>query len=181
MRILSLWQPHASACLCLHPDGAAKRNETRPWSTGYRGAVLIHATKRKVIAELIRYSCLWGWCGALSPLGLRMGGDRALDDLLPFGAVIGVVDLVDCRPTDSFTVGELDTVRLPAGESLPALGWTERQMGNYSPGRFGLVFANPRLLPEPIPWSSRQGKLLDVPAELESAVRGALTHGGSRT
>lgn len=174
MKLLSLWQPHASACLCLHPVGAAKGVETRPWDTDYRGPVLIHATKRRILAELIQYSCRWSWCGALAPLGLRMGGPAGLDELLPFGAVLGLVDLVDCRPTASFTVGELDTVRMPEGEDLPALGWTERQMGDYTPGRYGLVFARPRPLARPVPWSSRQGKLLGVPDELERRVLAAL-------
>jgi hypothetical protein len=89
---------------------------------------------------------------------------KAVRQALPFGAVIAVCNLVDCLPTDStFCLPgvfddhqELDTPQ-------------ERAFGNYAPGRFGLVTANMRRLREPIPFKSRQGKLLgwEPPANLE--------------
>lgn len=47
MKALSLWQPWAT----LIANGA-KQIETRSWSTSYRGPILIHAAKRKVLKEL---------------------------------------------------------------------------------------------------------------------------------
>lgn len=146
VRGLSLTQPWATACAL-----GSKRIETRSWSTRYRGPVAIHASKRYGVYELIHQQCCWNWNGALWPTGFRMGSKANLDEVLPFGAIVGVVNLVDCRPTESFTVGELDVPRSPDCERSSLYQWTERQLGDYSPGRFGFVLENPRLLREPLP------------------------------
>lgn len=151
MRAISLWQPWASAVAL-----GSKRIETRHWPTDYRGPLAIHAAKRKVLGELIHYGAFWNWQGALRGTGASFGGPR-LDEVLPFGAVIAVATLADCRPTESFTVGELDTHRYPEGDNGHLYAWTERQMGNFEPGRFGWVLTDVKLLPEPIPFIGRQG------------------------
>ena len=147
MKVLSLWQPWASAVAV-----GAKRVETRSWRTTYRGLIAIHAAKRRVIGELIYFRSCWNWCGALASLGVTMGNGPTLDHLLPFGAVVAVADLVDCLPTDSFTVGLLD--RKHGQEPYQ---WTERQMGDFSPGRYGWVFENIRALAKPLPMCGHQG------------------------
>jgi hypothetical protein len=43
MKAISLWQPWASAIAL-----GWKKNETRHWSTDYRGPLLIHAAKKIV-------------------------------------------------------------------------------------------------------------------------------------
>ncbi len=49
----------------------------------------------------------------------------------------------------------------------------ERAFGNYQPGRYSLVTANMRRLRDPIPFKSRQGKLLDweAPTNVEEMVK----------
>lgn len=152
MRAISLWQPWASAVAL-----GSKRVETRHWPTNYRGPLAIHAAKRKVLGELIHYGAHWGWQGAF--YALRTGDKWVeFDKSLPFGSIVAVCTLVDCRPTESFTVGELDLMRFPETADAPHLyGWTERRMGNFSPGRFGWVLSDVRPLPEPIPFVGRQG------------------------
>jgi activating signal cointegrator 1 len=161
MRAISLWQPWASAIAV-----GAKRVETRSWSTSYRGRFAIHAAKRLNIGELIHFSCCWNWCGALQPTGLVMGGGSKLDRLLPFGALVATARLVDCRPTGSFTLDELDAPREPQGINAPHLyRWTERQMGDFGLGRFGWILEDVRPLEVPVPWRGAQG-FFNVPDEV---------------
>lgn len=163
MKGISLWQPWASA-MALN----SKRIETRHWSTNVRGTVAIHAAQRLNKGELIFLKCSWGWCGALQSIGAKFGGPP-LWDLLPFGAIVAIGELVDCRPSESFTIGELDNPRYPHGDTGQLYGWTERQMGDYSLGRFGWVFDNVRRLKQPIPFKGMQG-FFHVPDELFGGV-----------
>jgi hypothetical protein len=142
----------------------SKRVETRHWPTDYRGPLAIHAAKRRVLGELIHFGAHWNWQGALRGTGVRFGGP-GLEEVLPFGAVVAVATLADCRPTGSFTVDELDAPRQPDGEYAHLYFWTERQMGNFEPGRFGWVLTDVRPLPEPVPFTGRQG-FFNVPDEL---------------
>ena len=167
MKALSLWQPWASAIAI-----GAKRIETRHWCTSYRGPLAIHAAKRCVKYELGHIGAHWNWCGALRPLGLVMGGGKPLWELLPFGAIVAVCDLVDCRPSESFTVGELHAPWRPRGETDALYDWTEDMMGDFSPGRFGWVLTGIEALPESIPWRGRQG-LFEVPDEVLTRRRAA--------
>lgn len=160
---LSLWQPWASLIAV-----GAKRIETRGWATNYRGPLAIHAAKRCLRHELVYFSARWDFCAALEPLGVEMGGPRKLWDVLPFGALVAVADLVDCRPTESFTVAELDTKRYKNDEeprNHSSAWWDERGFGNYSPGRFGWVLEDVRPLKEPFQYQGRQG-LFNIPAML---------------
>lgn len=75
---------------------------------------------------------------------------------LPFGAIVAVCELIDCRPSASFTNGELDEMRYPP-DGRKSYGWTERGMGDFALGRFGWVLKNVRALREPIPWRGGQG------------------------
>jgi hypothetical protein len=160
MKAISLWQPWATALAI-----GSKRVETRHWSTKVRGPVVIHAAKRCVKDELIFWGSSWNWCGALASVGLTMGKHKPLWELLPFGALIGIGDLVDCRPTESFTQGELDSTRLPDRDHADLYKWTERQMGDFSLGRFGWIFENVRAFEKPIPYKGSQG-FFDVSSDL---------------
>jgi len=151
MKCLSLWQPWASAIAV-----GAKTIETRCWSTSFRGPIAIHAAKRCKKDELIDVQSSGGWCGALYDLGVRMGQVERLWDLLPFGAIVAIATLEECRPTDTFTVKTLDTMKCPETllwtEGLcEAYSWTERMMGDFSPGRYGWVFSQVERLKTPIP------------------------------
>lgn len=148
VRGISLWQPWATAIAL-----GSKRVETRHWKTDYRGPLVIHAAKRRVDSELIDIGCTFHWQGAMHD----PWGRKKFYETLPFGALVAVCELVDCRPTDSFTVRELDTKRRAPGERSAHCDWTERQMGDFTPGRFGWVLENIRPLEKPVPYRGSQG------------------------
>lgn len=164
MRAISLWQPWATAMAV-----GSKRIETRHWPTKIRGTIAIHAAKRRNIEELIFIGSCWNWIGALKPIGAEFGKNFHITKALPFGSIVAVGDLVDCRPTDSFTQVELDTLRHPEGEDGHLYPWKERQMGNFDLGRFGWVFENVQRLKEPIPFKGMQG-FFHVPDEILAEV-----------
>lgn len=145
---ISLWQPWATAIAL-----GSKRIETRHWATAYRGPLLIHAAKRRVLTELIQMNCSYNWQGALH----NAWGKEKIWETIPFGSLVAVCELVECRKTDTFTVAELDTKRRAPGEKTDHCAWTERQMGNFEPGRFGWVLENIRPLADPVPYRGSQG------------------------
>lgn len=156
MKALSLWQPWASAIVA-----GAKRVETRDWYTGYRGPLAIHAAKRMIKTEMIDFASSWNWCAALD---LKMGYDFWWE-VLPFGAIVAICELTDCRPTGSFTVEELDILHKRPGHLI---GWTERQMGDFHSGRFGWILDHIKALDDPLPYKGMQG-FFDVPDALLQA------------
>lgn len=84
---ITLWQPWASLVAC-----GAKTWETRGWPTKYRGPLRIHASA-KVPADWL---AVGGWsvyraADAVRALD-RMGGWH----VLPLGALMATVNLVDC-------------------------------------------------------------------------------------
>lgn len=174
MKCISLWQPWASAIAV-----GAKRVETRSWPTNYRGPLAIHAAKRCVWDELCHFHSSWNWTGALWPLkwGMQPGQtqeerDAPLASKLPFGAIVAVCYLRDCRPTDSFTQRELNAPREPdTGDKATAYlyAWSERMMGDFSLGRFGWLLDDVQRLPEPIPFKARQG-LFDLSSDVAAQV-----------
>jgi activating signal cointegrator 1 len=131
-RAITLHQPYASLMAL-----GAKAIETRGRPTSFRGWVAIHAAKGRPdnFAELLADEAIEG---ALDEAGL----DR---DRLPFGRVLAVVNIVDCRSTE--TLNRIVTV-------------AESRFGNYAPGRYGYLTYGVRRLREPfeargyqsIPW-----------------------------
>lgn len=120
MKALTLWQPWAS--LWLTP---AKVHETRPWKTSYRGELAVHAAKRPIDGYLPIE--LRGLC--IDHFG------RNWRDTLPLGAIIGVVQLVDCYSSNDHD---------PAH-------WEDARCGDFSAGRYlwkrGLTLTLARPLP----------------------------------
>lgn len=160
MKCLSLWQPWASAVAL-----GSKRIETRSWRTHYTGPLLIHAAKRRMIGELIHYSCCTNWASALAAL-IPIDDDKRWYDKLPFGAIVGVVDLFACRPTHDLRLGEINSPRHQPGESSPEYhNWSEQELGDFGPDRFAWMLENPKHLRKPIPFRGRQG-LFNVPDSL---------------
>ena len=132
MKAVTLTQPWATAVA-----RGAKRIETRSWGTRHRGWILIHAAKGSPAGQLLDLGCCWNWCAVL---GTVMGGPP-LSEILSFGAIIASARLVDCRPTASLTVAELDMPRRnSAREPVHLYEWTERQLGDFSPGRWAWIF-----------------------------------------
>lgn len=78
MKCLTVQQPWAWAIVA-----GRKRVENRTWRTDYRGPLLIHAGRsRRSLCD-------------------RLPDGSAVDaGALHFGAVLGVVDLTDCRPRE---------------------------------------------------------------------------------
>jgi hypothetical protein len=74
---LSLKQPWAFAVLCLGKD-----IENRTWRSGFRGRVILHASK------------------SVDPAGVRYLREAgfAVPDTLPLGAYVGEVTITECRP-----------------------------------------------------------------------------------
>lgn len=151
MRAISLWQPWASAIAL-----GSKRIETRDWPSKYRGPLAIHAAKRMVKGEMISFASDWKWCGALH----RGIGFAPLWETLPFGAIVAVCNIVDCRPTELIPNSVLDALH-----GFTPFTWTERDMGNFNPDRFGWVLDNITPLTEPLPFKGAQG-FFDVPNRL---------------
>lgn len=146
MKALTVQQPWAWAIV---HGGKDVENRTRAWS--YRGPLAIHAGGR----ESRR--------GVESPLVQRAMGDAMRADRMPidlvFGAIIGVVDLVDvhlAQPSDM-----LDR---PGTQACCGSPWGEVA---YQGERnlVHLELANPRPLEVPIPCKGRLG-LWTPPAEV---------------
>lgn len=132
MRLLSLWEPWASLMAI-----GAKKNETRSWSTEYRGWLAIHASKGGLRI------------GEMSSLMSNPIFQVALKGVkLASGEIVAIVRLVDCVPTESL---------LCLSPRHPRLTPEEEAFGDYAPGRFAWITTDVFRLPEPIPYRGRQG------------------------
>jgi activating signal cointegrator 1 len=146
VRSISFWQPWASAI-----SVGAKKIETRGWYTGYRGPLAIHSAKRMIKREILELHLDKRWLAALAPLLDPQG----IHWMLPFGAIVAICDLSDCCRTELFPSERLDE---------PRGGWTERDMGDFYPGRWGWVLEHVTPLTVPLEWKGSQG-FFDVPDE----------------
>lgn len=123
LKCLSLTQPWATLTMI-----GAKKIETRSWKTSYRGLLGIHAAK--TFPKVARETC------TREPFNrtLIAAGFRSVADL-PFGALLGTVQLVDCVP--------VEYVR-------PTISSNEYAFGDYSDGRWAWKLEDPRPFKEPI-------------------------------
>src|SRR5688572_28373946 len=90
---ITLWNPWAVFMALGY-----KTIETRSWATSYRGPLAIHAGKsRKMVGELPNL---------LVAAGLHSKPDLERLDKGPwcFGAIVAVVNLYDCQPTDDLNI-----------------------------------------------------------------------------
>ena len=137
MKAVSVSQPWAT--LLVH---GLERLETRPWATAHRGPILIHASKH--FPPAARALCRTEpFCTLLSRSGYVQWRD------LPAGKLVGVAEITGCTRVEEL-------------RDLPDL---ERQIGDFSPGRWAWLLAGPRPLVEPVPYRGRLG-LFDVPDDL---------------
>jgi hypothetical protein len=99
-----------------------KRIETRSWRTGFRGRLAVHASSQLPpgYADLCRRE-------PVRTAILRSPWNRP-----PRGVLLGTVEVRDC-----VCVEELDT-----------LSELEQSFGNFAPGRWAWLLADP----EPLPW-----------------------------
>jgi hypothetical protein len=155
-----MWDPWATLYVL-----GLKRIETRGWPTDYRGPVAIHATKTGLSQkELLDLCCTEPF---LSTMRGVVPADLKRGLIFHPGHIIGLVNIIDCLQL------EPDATHQPSVfEVYPHLRTKrERAFGKYEPGRYGLVAVEAFSLPEPIPFKSRQGKLLDLPAEVAAEIR----------
>jgi hypothetical protein len=164
MRCLSLHQPWASLLA-----SGAKCVETRSRPLPHRGPLLIHATKTwgpdlaeiavgphfraaleraGIVFEATEEACMRGWG-------------------MPFGAIVGRVDVVECYPTERVKVdaGVLTAYEMPTTPPWLGVGPAEHAFGSYSPRRFAILCRNPVRFANPVPYRGERG-LFDVPDEL---------------
>jgi hypothetical protein len=147
-RVITLWEPWASAVAT-----GLKVHETRSWRTGYRGWLVVHAARR------------WGPDQRASRAAalLRV----AYPDWEPaLGRVVALAWLDDCLPTAP-APGEL-----PLAAARPE-GDLDRELGDWSPGRFAWHLTRVLAVPDPFPFPGQQG-LKPAPPELLDQVRARL-------
>lgn len=136
LKAISLWQPWAS--LWLSPN---KRHETRHWQTKHRGGLLVHAAKRPVddlddeLCGVLVDEFGKNWLGALR-----------------FGAILGMVDLLDVIPTE-----KIISERRGTDEEL-----IDNLCGNFDDGRFGWLRGTYWVFPQPVPYKGHQ-TIFNVP------------------
>jgi len=148
LRAISLWQPYATAMA-----KKLKKNETRSWPTSHRGELAICASKHR-------------------PSDAELGHDPALiaaAKTVPYGKVLCVVILQDCVPSEEF-----NQINVKCGRPRP-LAQAERDLGDYSAGRWIWMTDDCQELAEAVPVVGHQG-LFFLPSEVEERVRQQLCH-----
>lgn len=134
MRALSLMQPWATLVMLGH-----KTIETRRWTTAYRGPLAIHASRSKAGAEI-----------AARP---RIAKLLPSFGELPFGCVLGTVELTAVLRSESLDLSAADLAR----QTLE-----EQAFGDVEKGRWAWLLAEPRQLAHPVPAKGSLG-LWDFP------------------
>ncbi len=138
MRALTLHAPWA----WLVPD--PKSIETRSWGTRHRGWLAIHCSSAypKHAKEAARQPMIYRALSTLFESRAR-----------PTGAIVAVVRLIGCIPTNLFNVPN-----------------RERPFGDYSPDRYAWILNHGMRLREPVPCPGKQG-LWEVPDDVLETIR----------
>lgn len=112
----------------------AKKIETRSWATTHRGPLLIHASKGR------KGSIFSG----------REPFSHYIKDFtkLPFGFIIGEVQLVDVVPVNELRLSD---------NKLDALSLEEKAFGDYTEGRWAWILHYPIEYENPIPAAGMLG------------------------
>lgn len=144
IKALSLWQPWAALM-----GAGVKIDETRHWSTDYRGLCAIHAAKTCDVAGAPEALCI----AALGPFWRKT---------VALGAVVAIGELAGCRD---------------AARGLDGLTAANAAAGNFAPGRFAWRFERIRALTHPILTVGRQGLFnWEPPADLAERLGPLLNH-----
>lgn len=138
MKAITVIQPWATLLA-----SGKKHCETRSWKTNYRGEILIHA-------GAMRYNYFSDVCQRKKELipyfnNAGIGNDADLQ-ALPFKAIVGKANLVNCVLVDTLTA---ELIR----EQHPE----EYAFRNFSLGRYAWVMEDAVLFDKPIPASGKQG------------------------
>lgn len=132
MIVLSVMQPWATLLVL-----GIKRLETRTWRTAQRGTLAIHAARRRMREDVpaeMRARVL----AVQRQLGIETWGEA-----YPRGAILGVVDLLDCVKVEDLAPDEPDE--------------RERSLGDFTPNRWVWRLARPRPLAMPLLVRGQQG------------------------
>lgn len=154
MRIVTVRQPWAWAII---HGGKDVENRVRNLAGGYRGPVAIHAGLAKFedegqYREVLRaiVSDLNGWPAGDAELW-SADSIESDDPRFVYGAIIGVVDLVDVHEQRAHHEPLAQAPWITESTDRVCCGaWAER-------GAHHLVLANPRALDEPIPYKGALG------------------------
>lgn len=140
VKCISLWQPYASLIFGQIRPNLFKRWETRSWPTDYRGPLLIHAAQKHFSEREAKR------------LFIKLGIEEYFHNWwhMPYGAILGKVDLVNVVPTYAISA------------TIPI---EQFALGDFTYGRFAWELRNPVLFETPIPFRGRQ-RLFNVPDEL---------------
>ena len=144
MKVLTIQQPWASLVAHGH-----KKIETRSWNAKYRGELLIHAGAKKIRLQDGMYDLI----DHMERIGFMKDFDK-----LPYGAIIGKVNLVDVIPTGNIRTNYAECVfeynlyeQAQNKNQIFMINPTEKAFGDYSPNRFGWLLSDPVLFDVPIP------------------------------
>lgn len=148
MTVISLLQPWATLVVI-----GAKKIETRSWETPFRGELLIHASLGKYYGTGINKVSCRELCYQ-DPFRKYIDGGKAYDKL-PFGAIIGKVNMIEVAPTRHFLSLFGDRPKYGLAAQLDADH--ERAFGDFSCGRFGWLLTDPVKFETPIPAKGKQG------------------------
>jgi hypothetical protein len=132
-----------------------KTYETRSWSTSHRGLLYIHASKG--MPDELQALCLQEpFRGAL--------GIESEEDVrrLPYGGLLGIVELVDCWPIRPAGAFHQDYAAFrPGPDGTPPVvidnEHDEHKFGDYRPGRWAWQLKVVERFEKPIPMPGRQG------------------------
>lgn len=215
IRSITLTQPWATL-ICPYPRIApVKWIETRSWQTSWRGPVLIHAAKTPLRERITFTETVEAWPadhpdrphpnhpdGRPARLYPFTGWNVASWVPLPYGAVVGTAELVDCVPiyglddkpgsgvthyiTECTHDGNLPHQQgglwlIGSGKpnnGSPTRIEDQRPYGDYTPGRYGWLLTDIRTLSVPVPARGYQ-RLWTPPDDVVAAVDAQLA-GGDR-
>lgn len=155
MRILTVRQPYAGLIAA-----GVKPVENRPQNIAgdYRGPVAIHSAK--TLADIDWSDSPRTWGALYEAVGFRTKSDAR-------GSIIGVVDLVGVHYSKDSLVRPGKPVCFDKRTPIGHLCSPWAQYGQF--GIYHLALANPRPLPEPIPYKGALG-LRELPAEVEALI-----------
>lgn len=148
MKALTIYQPWASLIAL-----GEKRIETRGWATNYRGPIAIHAGKKPFNTDSYFDRELYPFADAL---GLH---DIFSFDALPYGGILAICNLVDCKFIAGFVENEsaeLVGALLDGKDGFEKVVGNEYAFGDYTPGRYAWILEDVHQLAEPIPARGRQ-------------------------
>ncbi|HEY8560468.1 MAG TPA: ASCH domain-containing protein [Pyrinomonadaceae bacterium] len=135
MKALSIKQPWAHAILHLGKD-----IENRDWSTNIRGTIALHASKTMTADELKAF--IYVAIDIADAELLRQMMHQLDKKQMPFGAIVGTVEIVGC---------------------------VKQSKSPWFFGDFGFELKNPKPLKEPIPCKGALG-FWNVPEEIKERI-----------